>query len=467
MAVSVHSNRLLPIIGGVVILMAVFIGLKSCSSGVSGDGVVLETVPRAPAPDGDTPAETIRTLTARVADMTARMEALSQENAELQRRDREIRESVTREVMTKVRSEQANDSQTSQALAPVMARLQELSDRVTSLAQPREVSPDLIPGSDLPVGLGLEGPDVPSPPAAMTLVWTEPLDVASEGTGKPGQGLIGGARRLLDGGSGPLDNLEQRAGEMGKPVNERGIKPEPTPYYTVPRNATLIGSTGMTALIGRIPIDGQVQDPMPFKIIVGRDNLAANGITIPHVDGMIWSGTAVGDWTLSCVSGRLQSVTFVFEDGTIRTLSSEAADQPLGWISDEQGIPCVSGERITNATGFLANRIGVKTLETAARAAAASESTSIFSGSTGTVTSAITGSRGRYVAGEALADGTNEITRWLDARQGQSFDVVFVRPGERVAIHLDKELAIDYDPNGRKLNHAQTITHHSRRTGLD
>ena len=61
---------------------------------------------------------------------------------------------------------------------------------------------------------------------------------------------------------------------------------------------------------------------MPFKIITGADNLAANGLTVPGVQGMVWSGTAVGDWTLACVTGRLDSVTFVFDDGTIRTLSS-------------------------------------------------------------------------------------------------------------------------------------------------
>ena len=58
---------------------------------------------------------------------------------------------------------------------------------------------------------------------------------------------------------------------------------------------------------------------MPFKVITGKENLAANGLRIPGIEGMIWSGTAVGDWTLSCVTGKLESVTFVFEDGTIQT----------------------------------------------------------------------------------------------------------------------------------------------------
>jgi hypothetical protein len=66
-----------------------------------------------------------------------------------------------------------------------------------------------------------------------------------------------------------------------------------------------------------VPIDGTVNDPYPFKVLIGRDNLTANGIDIPDVAGAVVSGTASGDWTLSCVRGQIRSVTFVFEaDGT-------------------------------------------------------------------------------------------------------------------------------------------------------
>ena len=94
-------------------------------------------------------------------------------------------------------------------------------------------------------------------------------------------------------------------------------------FYTVPRNATLMGSVAMTALIGRVPIDGTVNDPYPFKVLIGPDNLTANGIDIPDVAGAVVSGTASGDWTLSCVRGQIRSVTFVFHDGTIRTVPED------------------------------------------------------------------------------------------------------------------------------------------------
>jgi integrating conjugative element protein (TIGR03752 family) len=241
----------------------------------------------------------------------------------------------------------------------------------------------------------------------------------------------------------------------------------PIPYYTVPRNATLIGSTAMTALVGRIPVKGKVQDPWPFKVITGADNLAANGLSIPHVNGMIWSGTAIGDWTLGCVSGRLNSVTFLFDDGTIRTVSQERRtrgagnelapqdDQHLGWISDRFGNPCVNGKRVTNAGSWLAQRTLLAALEAGGEAAAAGETTSTVSPLFGTSTSTVTGNVGTYIAGKGVAGGADDAAQWLNDRMGQSFDAVFAVAGTKVAVHVDQEIPIDYHPDGRKLNHAQ------------
>src|SRR3546814_1863556 len=85
----------------------------------------------------------------------------------------------------------------------------------------------------------------------------------------------------------------------------------------------LMVAIAMTALIGRVPVDGTVNDPYPFKVLIGLDNLTANGIDIPDVAGAVVSGTASGDWTLSCVRGQIRSVTFVFQDGTIRTVPED------------------------------------------------------------------------------------------------------------------------------------------------
>jgi hypothetical protein len=39
-------------------------------------------------------------------------------------------------------------------------------------------------------------------------------------------------------------------------------------------------------------------------------------------------------------------------------------------------------------------------------------------------------------------------------RQAQNFDAVFVPAGAKIAIHVDRELSIDLDPNARRLDYA-------------
>ena len=65
----------------------------------------------------------------------------------------------------------------------------------------------------------------------------------------------------------------------------------------------------------------------------------------------------------------------------------------------------------------------------------------------------VTGDMGEYILGQAIADGSLEIARWLDERQAQQFDAIYVDPGARVSLHITEQLDIDYDPNGRRTNH--------------
>ena len=144
-----------------------------------------------------------------------------------------------------------------------------------------------------------------------------------------------------------------------------------------------------------------------------------------------------------------------------RQSQSGGEDKPLGWISDAQGIPCVSGERKTNAPAFLSQRIGVMAIQAAGQAAAAAETTSVI-GDSGSVTNSVTGDTGTYVLGKTVAGGSDEVAKWLLERQSQSFDAVFVPAGTRLAIHVDRELPIDLNPSGRRLQHATAPAGHSR-----
>ena len=459
------SNRLLPLLAGIVLLMLVFVSLKSCSMDET-DSVLLDKVPVAPSPDADTPADTIKTLTANVAAMTTEVEALRRDNAHLRKENQTLianRSQIEENVATRVKRELIAREKTQENRDRIDAGvLSSLTARVDALADSLSKTRTITSANDIPVGLGLDGI---GQAAAHEILWIEPLDQTESPAA--GKGVL---QRVKQTTSGYLDTATMKTGEVARGVGIKIEQVRTLPVYTVPRNATLIGSTAMTALVGRVPVQGQVRDPMPFKIITGADNLAANGLTVPGVQGMVWSGTAVGDWTLACVTGRLDSVTFVFDDGTIRTLSSDdrqggSADKPLGWISDAQGIPCISGERKTNALAFLTQRIGVMAIQAAAHAAAAAETTSVVNDA-GSVTNSVTGDTGTYVLGRTVEGGSNEIAKWLLERQAQSFDAVFVAAGTKVAIHVDRELPIDLDPIGRRLTHATTYQA-SHGTGLD
>jgi integrating conjugative element protein (TIGR03752 family) len=458
------SNKLLPILAGSVMLMLVFVTLKSCTG--EGDGnLVMESVPQAPNPDADTPADTIKTLTANVAAMTAEVKALRQDNAGLRNENRELLTShtqiedsvttrVTRELLSREKDQSARYRKEKGVLSSLTARVDALSQSLTKI----NLSPK---GSDIPVGLGLD--DMRSH-SVDSLIWVKPMEIDENDTGTlNGKHLLTKTRKS----AGKIVGFSKTQGSQLK----QKIKTV-EPVYTIPRNATLIGSTVMTALVGRVPVSGKVRDPMPFKVITGVDNLAANGLTIPGVQGMIWSGTAIGDWTLSCITGRLDSVTFVFDDGTIRTIPDNNqkgqagnTNKPLGWISDTQGIPCISGTRKTNAPAFLSQRIGVMAIQAAADAAAAAETTSVVGNAAG-VSNSVTGNVGNYVLGKTLSGGSKEVGKWLMERQSQSFDAIFAPAGTRIAIHVDRELPIDLDTNSRKLSYEKSIDPYTR-TRLD
>ncbi|MBU2571121.1 MAG: TIGR03752 family integrating conjugative element protein [Gammaproteobacteria bacterium] len=460
------SNKLLPIIAGLVLLMLVFVGVKSIDSG--GDDTLLDKVPVAGTPDADSPADTIRTLTAQVASIKNESEKLQMQNQELLRQRQEIESKVRAELLTEMRNMKNKEDTT--AVGKLTERLDFFKNQLDELTHAQNGASQQSPGSDIPVGFGIGSGDGITLPNAKEIVWIEPLGTSKDRQGnsvypslaKSGDDTVAASGGLL--GTKTENYLNAKLETITEPDE---------PVYTVPRNATLIGSTGMTALIGRIPFKGVVEDPFPFKVIVGRDNLAANGIEVPGLDGMVFSGKATGDWTLSCVRGDIVSVTYVFADGTIRELSADTTKnllasqqgqqqggqpQKMGWISDRRGIPCVTGTRISNAPDYLAGRILASAAEAAAGAFSQAQTTNAVSLGQGVATSVITGDAGQFAAGQALAGGANEVSQYLRERAAQSFDAVYVDTGAELAVHVDIELPIDYEPDGRKTHYASTQT---------
>ncbi|HCF1525297.1 TIGR03752 family integrating conjugative element protein [Pseudomonas aeruginosa] len=459
-----HSNGLLKWLMIPMALLLVFVGVKL----FSGRG-------EAPAPqqaesrltpeeakalgiEGDTPRDTVATLVAQVRQLRTELQtALSdnktqrEENERLRQRENAIDRRIQSALDTERNQLRQDREQVTAERQRTQGLLQELQQRLNGIGGGKDDH------ADLPVGLGLEPTD-----GAEALRWVEPDDRRDDGKQRGAGNLafptnFGPAQKTLETtASSALDAGRRAAGA-----------PKTTAVYTVPTNSTLMGSVSMTALIGRVPVDGTVTDPFPFKVLIGADNLTANGIDIPDVAGAVVSGSASGDWTLSCVRGQIRSITFVFQDGTIRTLpeeskgggsrqqrsSGDTTQDGLGWISDPYGIPCISGERRSNAQQYL----GSQALITAAGAGVASLidadggnqiSYMNSDGSIGTV-----GIGANEAMGRILAGGVQDMSQWVNKLYGQAFAAVYVKPGARVAVHIEEPLAIDYDPAGRRVDH--------------
>lgn len=474
--ITLRGNRLLPLIALALLALVVVIIMRggkteagretsSWTAAVSDPAAPLAKVPQAPQPDADSPAEAVRTLSAQVTQMADTVQGWTKESEQLRKlRDtlrHEIGSDVTEEMtLAQQRAREEAEAADREALQVITARIDALAGQLSLLDVSQRLSAD-DPLQSIPPGLGFDATTVTPPPVkpSRDLIWIEPLGSASDNSANAVQkvALNPPAHRLLEPGPGPV------TAELAATPIKTG-KAEQRQVYTVPENASLMNATAFSALIGRVPVRGVVSDPFPFKVLVGADNLAANGIEIPGVYGAVFRGIATGDLNLRCVRGDLVSVTFVFDDGTIRTVRAEGKDK-LGSLSDRQGIGCVSGRLITNAPAYLAHRTLVMGLETGAKAAAASETTSVVT-ATGATANSVTGNTGRFVAGEMVAGGASEIKRWLDERQGQSFDAIFVEPGAEVVLDIERELHIDYEPEGRRTTYANTAEP-PQRGGLD
>lgn len=459
-----HSNGQLKWLMIPLALLLVFVGVKLFSSGNDAPSTQEEAVrltldeAKALGIEGDTPRDTVATLVAQVRQLRTELQtALSdnkvqrEENQRLRQREGAIDQRIQSALENERSQLQQDRQQVSSERQQTQGLLQQLQQRLDGIGKDNPV--------DLPVGLGLEPGDGL---AGDTLRWVEPEDRRDDGK----QRSSGNAASFSFPTSfAPAQKTLETTASSAVDASRRAAGvPETTAVYTVPTNSTLMGSISMTALIGRVPIDGTVSDPYPFKVLIGRDNLTANGIDIPDVAGAVVSGTASGDWTLSCVRGQIRSVTFVFEDGTIRTIpkddergsnrqqNSSNTQDGMGWISDPHGIPCVSGHRRSNAQQYL----GTQALITAAGAGVASlidadsgqASYMSSDGSIGTV-----GIGANEAMGRILASGVQDMSAWVNKLYGQAFAAVYVKPGAKVAVHLEEPLTIDYDPKGRRVDH--------------
>ncbi|KIH84079.1 TIGR03752 family integrating conjugative element protein [Pseudomonas batumici] len=485
------SNGLLKWLLLPLILLVVFGVLKMCSSkevpapkaGSTKQTLTPEDM-KLLGIDGDTPQDTVATLVAQTKAMRTELKALltenkdqQKENARLRQRDSDIDQRIQKALSTELEKVPHKGPS---SLSP-----QDTQNLLEDLKQQLSTSFLNKGGPDLPIGLGLEPGDEASFSGTHDdLIWTEPQDAtAVDAKGKP---LPAGSGKPAKGFSFPTafeDTIHQgqkalkaNTGAVGRNIKTTDDKAAAKPVYTLPENSTLTGSIAMTALIGRVPVDGVVNDPYPFKVLIGPDNLTANGIDLPDVAGAVISGTAAGDWTLSCVRGQIVSLTFVFNDGRIRTLpapqklaSRQGTNKTgqtqlnkiqggIGWLSDPYGVPCIAGERRSNAQQYL----GTKSLLTAAGAGVAKllEADKADASTVLTPSGAAIGA-GPSALNSILSGGVKDIGDWVNKLYGQAFAAIYVQPGAPVAVHLDRQLEIDYETLGRQVRHVTGGPHAS------
>lgn len=453
------EKRINPFLYGGAVLAVLCLSLVMCSEKDS-SYQAMKTVPdfeqKTKARDGDTQADTIKALQAYAKEAVKKADQLNQSTRHQLKSMSDTQQKVHsleqgRHELSKQLRTTRKDIKT--LTVGVVALKRQLFALEKSRATRRAKKP-----SDLPVGFGFDdGGDIV--PLETQGRWHESLSSVALLNGSLSSGQTARQKKNLlpqwDVASSK-DAKRKLGGKIkGKPNSENSI-----PVYTLPKDSTLTDGVALTALIGRIPVDGQTPDPYPVKIYVGKENLLANGHDMPEIEGMIFSGLGFGDWNLNCVSARLSSATYLFADGTIVNHSSDG--EPLGYISDPSGIPCIAGKFITNAPAFLSQRTGLATLGAAGSAFAEAQQTRQTSSISGGSSSTVTGSINKLAAGQAVQSATEEVSRWLLARQKQSFDAVVVDPGVSVSIHLNQSLPFDYSLLSRRVRYASdtVFDHH-------
>jgi integrating conjugative element protein (TIGR03752 family) len=450
------DKRMNPLLIGGVALAIGCLSLVMCSKRQEAHQPVDQVPgydPGAKPQDGDTQTDTIKALQAYAREAVKKADKLNASTKDNMGKVLENQQKVSR-LETANKQAQETLDETKVTITTLQHNLSELK---RELADWQKKNPQNELGAlnqeGLPAGFGFDGKSV-IPVNPDQGAWYNPIDFVEPDTAEGNNSRFTGL--LPRSPASAKANINDQASQQKKPIVVE-------PIYTLPKDATLTDGLALTALIGRIPVEGQTPDPYPIKIYIGKENLLANGHDLPEVEGMIFSGLGFGDWNLSCVSARLTSATFIFEDGSIVNHSSQG--KPLGYISDPSGVPCVAGRFVTNATSFITQRVGLAGLGAAGSAYAEAQQQRQTSSLTGSTTSTVVGDINKLVAGEAVQSATDEVSRWLLARQKQSFDAVVVNPGAAISVHLDRSLPLDKSSMSRRLRYAKEDSHTNR--GLD
>ena len=429
------SNRLLWVLVGLMLILAVPIVFNRNQTE---QYQPLEHIPTASHPTADTALDTLKGFQAEMEAANQKLEAMNERNLALTQSLGQDQHTIE-QLQHDAERYQQDQEQLSQQLSQTLEELQQLKRQLAENPKPpaSSSSSEQPLFDDIPPGLGYDDLVSTSPKTnGQWLPLTDDDDPKTQPTvSQSVKRYLNSTRETV---SQTVDATKQSLTEV-----QKNLKPK----LTIAKTAVGLDALAWTALIGRVPSKGSVSDPYPAKFIIGRDILMANGFTQPGVAGAFLSGIAKGDRTLQCVSVDINTLSFIFHDGRILTHHAQNGER-LAWISDSVGWPCVSGELISNATNQLLKRSGAQLFGTAGEALAETQETTTR-GALGDSTSFISGDTAKYVFGKVASQTAQELTQWLIAQADNSFDAIIVPPNQRVAVHFDEDIAIDYDPSDR------------------
>lgn len=122
------SNKILPIAVALVLFMVIFVGLKSCGDDKSGY-TALSTVPTTGRPDVDSPADTIRSLTAEVDLVKKQNKTLAVKSEALLNQRNEIEASVSAKLRKELK-EKPPETKSDKIIEEMSKQLSYFNDRI-------------------------------------------------------------------------------------------------------------------------------------------------------------------------------------------------------------------------------------------------------------------------------------------------------------------------------------------------
>lgn len=239
-----------------------------------------------------------------------------------------------------------------------------------------------------------------------------------------------------------------------------------TPVYTLPINATLTGARLMTPLIARIPIDGDLPDPYPFKAVLSANNLTANGYPLTGIKGAVVGGFSRGDLLQRCARGDITSITFVFEDGTIASAKANDERSSFGYLSSPDGNPCIAGEYHGNEDKVLMGGMALSFTQAYAKSLSNAEYQTNTTAE-GNAIRQLVGDGTKAAVGEGLNGAASNLQDWWNRRIKNAFDFIWVsnwnaqtQQARQVVINITEPIAIDHQVDARKVDYTSAIVEH-------